>query len=81
MNVRILYTQNSFIDQRVVITVLILFKYKARSEMSFLRATLKKKKENHENNEKSEKPTERPITGKKYALSTFLLCTLFLGTR
>ena len=49
--------------------------------MSFLRATLKKKKENHENNEKSEKPTERPITGKKYALSTFLLCTLFLGTR
>ena len=81
MNVRILYTQNSFIDQRVVITVLILFKHKARNEMSFLRATLKKKKEKHENNEKSEEPTERPSAGKKYALSTFLLYTLFVGTR
>ena len=81
MNVRILYIQNLFIDQRVVITVLILFKYKARNEMSFLRATLKKKKEKHENNEKSEEPTERPSTGKKYALSTFLLYTLFVGTR
>ena len=81
MNVRILYTQNSFIDQRVVITVLILFKHKARNEMSFLRATLKKKKEKHENNEKSQEPTEGPSTGKKYMLTTSLLYTLFVGTR
>ena len=56
---------------------MILFKHKARNEMSFLRATLKKKKEKHENNEKSEEPTERPSTGKKYALSIFLLYALF----
>ena len=81
MNVWILYTQNSFINQRVVTTVLILFQHKAQKEMSFLRAILKKKKEKHENNEKSEEPTERPSTGKKYALSNFLLYTLFVGTR
>ena len=49
--------------------------------MSFLRATLKKKKEKHKSNEKSEEPTEGPSTGKKYALSTFLLNTLFAGAR
>ena len=49
--------------------------------MLFLRPALKKKKEKHGNNEKSEKPTERPSTGKKYALSTFLLYILFAGSR
>ena len=75
------FIQNSFIGQRVFITVLILFKHQARNEMSFLRATLKNKKEKHENNAKSEELIERPSTGKKYALSTFLLCTLFARTR
>ena len=49
--------------------------------MSFLRVTLKKKKEKHKSNEKSEEPTEGPSTGKKYALNTFLLNNLFAGAR
>ena len=69
MNVLILYTQNSFIYQRVAITDLILFKHKTCNEISLLRATLKKMKEKHENKEKSEEPTERSGTGKKYVLS------------
>ena len=62
----------TFIDQSVVITVLILFKHKECNEMSFLRAALKTTTTTtNENNEKLEEPTERLVLVRNMRLVLF----------